>query len=112
MKEYNYIWNENLRRIVAEAKLSPEQIGNHESDLYLGFKTVEDATVFQNKCKENGFRSERFVVNEGSDFYKAGCRYGLDFPFQWAPPKPKAYFGQNGPTGHGDVCHSDADPGL
>ena len=22
------------------------------------------------------------------------------------------YFGPNGPTGHGDICHSDADPGL
>jgi len=24
----------------------------------------------------------------------------------------KKYFGENGPTGHGDVCYSDADPGL
>lgn len=22
------------------------------------------------------------------------------------------YLGPNGPTGHGDICHSDADPGL
>lgn len=22
------------------------------------------------------------------------------------------YIDQNGPTGHGDICHSDADPGL
>lgn len=27
-------------------------------------------------------------------------------------PKPSQNFGPNGPTGHGDICHSDADQGL
>lgn len=25
---------------------------------------------------------------------------------------PEVYFDSNGPTGHGDICYSDADPGL
>jgi len=27
-------------------------------------------------------------------------------------PVRRTYFGANGPTGHGDICQSDADPGL
>ena len=28
------------------------------------------------------------------------------------PSKPLRSLGPNGPTGHGDICHSDADSGL
>lgn len=44
----------------------------------------------------NGFTEYEFCTG------KYACSWCLD----------KVFSDNNGPTGHGDICHSDADPGL
>jgi len=56
------------------------------------------------------------ITKEGSDYVR-----DIAMIMNPPPPKPGPYgswekiapfMGENGPTGHGDLCHSDADPGL
>lgn len=47
----------------------------------------------------------------GEKYPEAKLHYGLcDECFELEFPEPAEY--ENGPTGHGDICMSDADPGL
>jgi hypothetical protein len=57
--------------------------------------------IFDNYSEAKGFMS---AMNENPD-----CEsYGIDHEFQMAQFNESP----NGPTGHGDICYSDADPGL
>ena len=49
------------------------------------------------------------AIRAARDKKEAWARRELE---KLAQPVRRDYFGANGPTGHGEECHSDADPGL
>jgi hypothetical protein len=50
--------------------------------------------------------------SDSKHLYESGKAYGLAVIAAEPKQQPKPYQDPNGPTGHGDICMSDADPGL
>lgn len=56
---------------------------------------------------------EKDAIRVKRDEKEAWARRELDaLNMQIDADLRRSYFGTNGPTGHGEICHSDADPGL